>query len=84
MMQRCYNPNDSAHHYYGGRAVPITVCEDWHSFENFFADMGDPPDGWSIDRVDNDRDYSPGNCRWATSLEQVRNRRPYATAGGRR
>jgi hypothetical protein len=74
MRQRCENPNAENYPYYGGRG--IAVCERWQKFENFLADMGEKPDGLSIDRIDNSKGYEPGNCRWTTSSEQNRNRRP--------
>jgi hypothetical protein len=76
MKQRCRNPNNPAYPSYGGRG--ITVCERWNSFENFYADMGPRPSPQhSIDRwPNNDGNYEPGNCRWATKSEQNENRRP--------
>lgn len=74
MKDRCYNRNGPGYKDYGGRG--ITVHESWRNdFEAFRRDVGEPPAGLSLDRIDNDRGYEPGNVRWATSLQQMRNRR---------
>ena len=73
MMSRCYDMKCKDYRDYGGRG--IRVCERWHTFENFYADMGDRPKYRSLDRKDNDGDYAQGNCRWATSKEQANNTR---------
>lgn len=73
MIQRTRNPNIPNWHNYGGRG--IRICDRWLRFENFLADMGEPPAGLSIDRINNDGNYEPGNCRWATAKEQIHNRR---------
>lgn len=74
MIQRCYNPNSKAYKYYGGRG--IIVCDAWkNDFMQFYKDMGDRPNGYSIDRIDVDGNYEPSNCRWATDKVQANNKR---------
>jgi hypothetical protein len=74
MHSRCYRQDAPNYHLYGGRG--IKVCERWHNFASYLQDMGIPPaDGLSLDRRNNDGDYSPENCRWATQAEQCGNKR---------
>lgn len=73
MQTRCFNKTAPAYKHYGARG--ITVCERWRTFDNFLADMGAKPARCSIDRIDVNGNYEPGNCRWATSKEQSRNKR---------
>lgn len=83
MKQRCSNPNVRGYENYGGRG--IEVCRRWMKFENFYEDMGDRPEGTSLERRDNDGDYTPRNCFWATKEVQVKNKRNnrYLTANGK-
>jgi hypothetical protein len=74
IKNRCFNPRADAYRYYGARG--ISVDEPWHeNFPAFYAEMGDPPDGQSIDRINPNSNYGPGRCRWATPLMQTANRR---------
>lgn len=74
MISRCYNPKHPAYARYGGRG--IVVCERWLGHpENFIQDMGACPDGMTLDRINNDGNYDPNNCRWATRLQQGSNQR---------
>lgn len=84
MLQRCSNPNASRYAEYGGRG--IKVCHRWQKFENFLADVGERPEGTSLDRINVNGDYEPGNVRWATIAEQARNKRANVMIewGGRR
>lgn len=95
MKRRCFDPTHPRFDAYGGRG--ITVCAEWLDFWTFVNDIGYPPDDgqrWTLDRIDNDGNYEPGNVRWATDSEQNRNKRPvlkcakghddWLTAAGRR
>ena len=73
MRDRCRNPNSKSYKNYGARG--IVVCKRWDKFETFLADMGPRPKGHSLDRIDNDGNYTPKNCQWATTKQQRHNRR---------
>lgn len=72
MRGRCNNPNSDWYHRYGGRGIKI--CERWNDFQNFLDDMGERPEGKTIDRIDPDGDYKPSNCKWSTPKEQSNNK----------
>jgi hypothetical protein len=86
MVHRCTNPSNHNYVYYGGRG--ITVCERWAHVGGFIADierlLGPRPEGMTLDRIDNDGSYEPGNVRWATRTEQARNKGPHSVVIGRR
>lgn len=73
MIRRCNDKNARDYHLWGGRG--ITICDRWGNFSAFLEDMGVRPAGTTLDRIDNEKNYEPGNCRWATKQEQGRNRR---------
>src|SRR5258708_6328911 len=75
IRDRCNNPKSKKYPYYGGRGIKL--CERWNDYENFIADMGPRASGMTIERVNNDGDYEPSNCKWATQAEQNRNRGKY-------
>lgn len=73
MLRRCLDPEDICYKNYGGRG--ITVCDRWMDLRNFISDMSPRPDGYSLDRINNDGNYEPSNCQWASERQQSNNRR---------
>ena len=81
MVRRCVDPRYAPYPYYGGQGV--TVCDRWRTFENFLSDMGERPEGMTLDRIDNTKGYSPDNCRWATNQQQYQNKRVVRDTSGK-
>lgn len=79
MKERCLNPEAKGYHVYGGRGIGI--CERWLTFDNFLEDMGPRPPRTTINRLNNDRGYEPGNCEWASDAVQRASRRPFEEWG---
>lgn len=75
MKSRCLNENDPSSKYYRDRGIKIT--ERWNTFENFLEDMGERPEGLTLDRINNNGNYCKENCKWSTPKEQMNNRRPF-------
>lgn len=73
MKRRCLDNSFPGYERWGGRG--ITVCERWLSFENFYEDMGDKPNGLTLERIDNNKGYEPSNCEWASYSQQIKNQR---------
>jgi hypothetical protein len=81
MMLQCRNPNNANFRRYGAKG--ITICERWLTFDNFFADMGERPEGMTLDRIDGAKNYELSNCRWATQKEQARQNKRMAWFDGK-